>query len=343
MSLSTDAILEFRKSLFHDLRDELGTLKSCQTTMLLFASAGAGLFIGLVRSDFTDIGHFYLFLLPLVFLLPLWLIFYEKARTIARIVGFLRVQEKLYVSESSLALIGWESAMQDYWKKKHIWDDRKFDILFPKEDYKRKTLTSIYWVTVYLTFFFITSTCLILSGTLLSIPDLGKIFIAALFILFLSYAVLNQKIIRFSLWKFGMRLDKKPVIEHSDLSKILFESMIYSAVFWFLLIMGLRYLGYITSFSIKVECYIFGIFLGAFLFILTVALWMFRNLVKERYSYNMFEQRWQIILNIWIDKNSDKIEFIDWEKWDGKLPIQSAVPGSTSPAGTARPNCATPD
>lgn len=169
-------ITHFRKDLFHDLRAELGHLKTCQTTLLVFTSAGAGIFFSMLRQD-SYIPPEYLLLLPLVFLLPLWIIFYDKARTIARIVGFLRVQEKLYMYRSDLGVVGWESAMKKYWERRTIWDNRVFDPIFGKKETHRYTsstplasssitsaTTSIYWFTVFSTFFTLNIVCLLMGA-----------------------------------------------------------------------------------------------------------------------------------------------------------------------------------
>ncbi len=163
-------ILAFRKDLLRDLRTELGHLKTCQTTLLVFSGAGSGIFFSLLRAD-SWIPREYLILLPLLFLLPLWIIFYDKARTIARIVGFLRVQEKLFMYRSKEAVVGWESAMKMYWEKRDIWDDRKLDYFFvgqKEKDTKEyqasshitSATSSIYWFTVFLTYFLLCLVCI---------------------------------------------------------------------------------------------------------------------------------------------------------------------------------------
>lgn len=322
MVFPNNDLLEFRKSLFHDLRDELGSLKTCQTSLLIFGSAGAGLFFGIIRGDFKLFNPAYLFLFPLIFLLPLWVIFYEKARTIARIVGFLRVQEKLYVLNSKYGFIGWESAMKKYWTRKNTWDNRKFDILFATINQNKKSLKSVYWATVYITFFSLNLVCLILSGVLISIPETGKIPIALLMLIFLILVVTNEKILNFSFWKSIRTLRGRPISEHTDLGKFLTESAIMSILFLIVYIGMLYLLGLINGATIP-DILIYGIFLCLFLFTLTLVLWMFRNLVKARYSYDMFEMRWQIILNILIDEDGKTVENIDWEKWD---PSQEKIP-----------------
>jgi hypothetical protein len=322
---------QFRKEMFHDLRTELGHLKTCQTSILILSATGAGLFLSLLRKD-SYISPEYLVLLPLIFLIPLWIIFFEKARTIARIVGFIRVQEKLYMYKSNLAAIGWESAMKLYRSKQNIWDDRKHDIHFKKSEPNKSPTTSTYWFMVYCTFFSLISTCIIISITFLPIHALQKFFLILIIgiTFLLSFPVLKLN-------KIGKDKDpdkSNPDHEkHTDLSIFMMKRTLILAGCYLLLnicffsisiyIGNFLYVNY-SPIEDLIPYLVFLIFFTAFLIGASVASWLFINLVKSRYSYPMFEHRWEIILEIEIDERHNYVIKNKWE--NGSLISQQEGP-----------------
>jgi len=318
-TLDPAEIVDFRKGQFHDLRAELGHLKTCQTSLLIFSSAGAGIFIGLLRNESGYIHPAYLLLFPLIFLLPLWIIFYEKARSIARIVGFLRVQEKLYMFKSTLAVIGWESAMKKYWSKKDTWDNRILDDHFTIESSKKTATTSIYWFSVYCTFLILIVTCLVLSGIYLPIENFTKIGIIIAVILTLIESFYLLKLQNIGKQKQGIDTQQKKQVKHTNL-KIFSKKAIYLSIF-FMTVNGIFWI--LTFFvrendnSILISQFfplvIYLMFFTSFVLCVSITSWMFLNLVKGRYSYDLFEKRWQIILGIKIDEDNGVIEAKDWD------------------------------
>ena len=75
------------------LREELHNLKDCQVTFLtrsvIATAALLGLAVSLTSdSSFPPLGAFYL--IPLIVVVPSWWIFFDKATTITRIVGYYR-------------------------------------------------------------------------------------------------------------------------------------------------------------------------------------------------------------------------------------------------------------
>lgn len=348
-SLYDPEIGQFRKEIFHDLRAELGHLKTCQTSILILSATGAGLFLSLLRKD-SYIPPEYLVLLPLIFLIPLWIIFFEKARTVARIVGFIRVQEKLYMYKSNLAAIGWESAMKLYRSKQNIWDDRKHDVYFKKSEPTKSPTTSTYWFMVYCTFFSLITTCLILSIIFLQVHAVQKITL--ILIIGLTF-VLSFPILKLN--KIGKKKDPdrdNPVSgqkgisaeilsgiftrikllmyphlrnnsnQHTDLSIFVKRTMVLVVSYLILnicliplslYISGVIYLNY-SPLEDFIPYAVFLIFFTAFLIGASVASWLFINLVKSRYSYPMFEHRWEIILEIEIDDEHKRVLENNWEK-----------------------------
>jgi hypothetical protein len=304
----------FRKEIFHDLRTELGHLKTCQTSILILSATGAGLFFSLLRTD-SYIPPEYLVLLPLIFLIPLWIIFFEKARTIARIVGFIRVQEKLYMYKSNLAAIGWESAMKLYRSKQNIWDHRELDEYFKRSEPSQSPTTSIYWFMVYCTFFSLITICLIISMIFLPIHFLQKInLVVAIVITFIiSFPLLK-------LHKIGKKKNSNIESRHTDLKRyfkrteFLVISYIILAICFFMFSFLLLKNDYPNNIIIQnvIPYSVFSIFFTVFLIGGSVASWLFLNLVKSRYSYPMFEQRWQIILDIEIDEERKEVYKRNW-------------------------------
>jgi hypothetical protein len=149
---------------------ELVQLKTCQNQIIVIALAGAGVMLGLVNSQanpdnpLCNYLPFY-FLSPLLILLPLWVIFYDKARTISRIIGFVINQEKLLLQNSTLGVTGWETAMEEYRQMKDYFDDQyKEDRIIYQFLRPAKSLSeSIYWFIVYCVFLLLSLACLVMS------------------------------------------------------------------------------------------------------------------------------------------------------------------------------------
>jgi hypothetical protein len=99
------------------LRGELQELKRCQLQYFLATVAGSGLLFGLaeVFPDKTD-ARSVSFLAPLVILLPCWLTFFDKATTITRIVGYMRIIE-LELCRETPAYLGYENALMLFREK----------------------------------------------------------------------------------------------------------------------------------------------------------------------------------------------------------------------------------
>jgi hypothetical protein len=105
--------MEFCERELGALREELHGLKSCQVSFLTLAITATGVLLGLEAG--SEAKQAMAYLVPLVILLPFWLIFFDKATTITRIVGYYRVIEKGMLHEDALKkLIGWENALAKY-------------------------------------------------------------------------------------------------------------------------------------------------------------------------------------------------------------------------------------
>ncbi|HUT31471.1 MAG TPA: hypothetical protein VMX13_16875 [Sedimentisphaerales bacterium] len=90
------------------LRQELHNLKTCQVAFLSTGFTATALLLGLIpkliECGLSTLG----FLTPLVVVLPAFCFFFDKARTITRIVGYYRILESIV---NTSALPGWENAL----------------------------------------------------------------------------------------------------------------------------------------------------------------------------------------------------------------------------------------
>jgi hypothetical protein len=309
LNFSPVNLLKFRQDLFRDLRVELGQLKTCQNQTLTIGITGAGFLLALTRIDPETHYSQFILLLPLAILLPLWLMFFDKARTITRMVAFLRVQEALALSNKVRCVLGWETAMKEYWYAKDNYLDKdenknevedhvnsvNYGTSNKKSDGASKTLkrrariyNSTYWGAAYTVFFVLSLLCIIHSY-LLNIGYNPNIQI---------FAYVSIPILAF-------------ICEMAIFAKILFYDSIKSETSLFELnVLGIVGIGFVIQlliyflpiepefvFNISDFYYylVFVIALYSFILISTMVFWIFKNLVRGRYSTAAFEKRWEII------------------------------------------------
>lgn len=152
------------------LREELHHLKNCQVTFLTSSVAATGVLLGIATtlSSKEPIGFFFLF--PLVVLIPSWWIFFDKATTITRIVGYCRILEGLilgyYYADN---FIGWENALREFRKRQatvkcnrangppKAWRSVLAEILLLRTGFR-------YWIFSYWTFLTLSGLCVVVSA-----------------------------------------------------------------------------------------------------------------------------------------------------------------------------------
>lgn len=154
------------------LREELHNLKKCQVTFLTTSVTATGAILGFAVTLISTPLLGVIFLFPLIILLPSWWIFFDKATTITRIVGYYRNLEKLifqnYIADN---FIGWENALCKF-RKRQVCGELKL----PEEQKVNLSLrrlvkivslqtTHRYLVISYYTFFALSVLCVILSIT----------------------------------------------------------------------------------------------------------------------------------------------------------------------------------
>lgn len=156
------------------LREELHNLKNCQITFLTSSITATGLILGiatsLIQTPFLGI----VFLFPLIVLLPSWWVFFDKATTITRIVGYYRILEKLILERyDAKNFMGWENALGEFRNRqqsgklnlrgehlRHRWPHGLHNMLLLRTAHP-------YWIISYYTFFALSSVCVITSTVLL--------------------------------------------------------------------------------------------------------------------------------------------------------------------------------
>lgn len=152
---------------YNSLREELHHLKSCQVTFLTFAVTSTGILFGLVlkSAPYPTFGIYYLF--PLIVIIPFWWIFFDKATTITRIVGYYRILELLILGKKTSANYrGWENSLEDFRNKQNRNELPKI----PKSSLKIVLQRSIhliifrtthrYWLLSFSVFFGISLICI---------------------------------------------------------------------------------------------------------------------------------------------------------------------------------------
>jgi hypothetical protein len=124
----------------------------------------------------TNVSSGLIWLLPLVVLLPAWWIFFDKATTITRVVGYFRILEKLILwkvetnnRNTRVNFVGWESSLAIF---------RREESAIYKEIYKKPENATEntkksrpfffkrinhYWVMIYCIFLFLSLICLVIA------------------------------------------------------------------------------------------------------------------------------------------------------------------------------------
>jgi hypothetical protein len=106
----------------HGLREELRDLKGYQFRLVSIAALITGFLLSLTRIR-LDTGLSVppgqsLYLLPLIVVLPSWCIFFDKTKTITRIVGYCRLLEAILNNEREARYFaGWERSLGRFRKE----------------------------------------------------------------------------------------------------------------------------------------------------------------------------------------------------------------------------------
>lgn len=163
----------------HTLREELRDLKSYQFRLVSIAALITGFLLSLTRvrldANLSIIPSQSLYLLPLIIIVPSWCIFFDKTKTITRIVGYCRILEAILNgdAEASCRPVGWERSLGKFRKTSGAFIKR-----LKKEDMSRHPLghrlrfgvwhfiqtislveSQRYWTLAYATFLTLSAVC----------------------------------------------------------------------------------------------------------------------------------------------------------------------------------------
>lgn len=155
------------------LRAELHFLKSCQLKYFLLSVSASGVVNGFANNFDKNVPNI-IYLVPLLVIIPCWWIFFDKATTITRIVGYYRIIEGIIQTNSSSPYyyLGWENSLNLFRKKQHDVKIRERIVHFSKGIMIGLTrgllfrTTQRYWVINWLTFL-----CLGLTSFYLGFPE----------------------------------------------------------------------------------------------------------------------------------------------------------------------------
>jgi hypothetical protein len=186
------------------LREELYSLKNCQITFLTTSITATGLISGLAASIAPEPYQGFAFFFPLIVLLPSWWIFFDKATTITRVVGYYRILESLILDRCVAEnFIGWENSlglfrqMQKEGKLRQPKDKVKVGFLDWMNEMIFYKTTHRYWITAYYTFFALSGVCVLIGFFLTSNIWIG-LFLSILFII---SAIWNARMVWFLIHK----------------------------------------------------------------------------------------------------------------------------------------------
>jgi hypothetical protein len=154
------------------LRIDLQELKKCQVQYFTLAISGTGATLGLaaiLQTSFKGVA----LLAPLAIIIPCALVFFDKATTITRLVGYIRIlEEQLRESKNCYQDLGYENALAEYriheydaWKKVRLTITGKIPNLWVLLSLRTRHR---YWMINWYTFEILAFICCLGSYTLLT-------------------------------------------------------------------------------------------------------------------------------------------------------------------------------
>jgi hypothetical protein len=187
------------------MRKELQDLKRCQLQYFILTLAGTGVIFGLGDSfPRSDLIESVIYLSPIIIIIPCWFIFFDKATTITRLVGYMRYLENVLGSEEYV-YIGYENALSKFRKEEKnnspedsikLRDWKKWgkfiSVLYP-------TVRHRYWIINWYTFFTLSVICCIipfLAGVDIDpSSDKRSFFVLAAIVIVLFSSLLTFRIV----------------------------------------------------------------------------------------------------------------------------------------------------
>lgn len=194
------------------LRDELKALKECQTRYIGLAITSVGVIFAYLAESLGDVTKYFTtqtdpiinpaYLTPLVIILPISCIFFNKATTVTRIIGYYQILEDFNLERNDGKFIGWENSLRklrEYGREREkiikqdfgrivLWEKlsriKKIEYFFRIFGFNMEPLHGVeaignniyqnnpprdlnkpqtYWELVYATFFAMSTLCFILA------------------------------------------------------------------------------------------------------------------------------------------------------------------------------------
>jgi hypothetical protein len=191
-------ILEIYKREHELMKDDLFHLKDCQIKFIAFAVTATGFLLSILANGKSSEAFY---LIPLIILLPGWCVFFDKAVTLARMLGYYTILEGLIVGRyESKNFKGWERALGEYrensekklmaskssWKTISIREKIGF---FFEVVLLRRNIKPNYWHLIYSIFFWLSWLCIGLSISSIS-TFLGQNIMSKLSILIIGFLTL---------------------------------------------------------------------------------------------------------------------------------------------------------
>ncbi len=147
------------------LREEIRELKRCQINYFAISVTGTGAILGFASAK---LGTFSLLaslalLAPLAIILPCWMIFFDKAHTITRVVGYIKILERNIGGSRKDSFIGFENALAIYRKNESfLWKEiEKKETEGKKiEDEQEMRYRYRFWKLNWWTFFVLSFLCI---------------------------------------------------------------------------------------------------------------------------------------------------------------------------------------
>jgi hypothetical protein len=163
-------IMDIEKILMNEmdiLRKELRHLKDCQIKYFLLSITSTITVIALA-TKFDKVSP-YIFLTPLIVVLPCWWTFFDKASSITRIVGYYRILEQMLLHDGIHRYIGWERSLHKF---RDYQDNNRFDSIKMIHANKTKQVLELlslktthkYWMLNWYTFFSLVALSVTLSA-----------------------------------------------------------------------------------------------------------------------------------------------------------------------------------
>jgi hypothetical protein len=138
------------------LRSELQELKKCQLQYFLLSIGATGAVFGFSEGSHFEALNSLIHLTPLLIILPCWLTFFDKANTITRLTGYIRVFIEDQLILNCPTYLGYENALDRFRtaEKKHKFPKMHFElstIIYPTRHQ--------YWKINWLTFLCLSFAC----------------------------------------------------------------------------------------------------------------------------------------------------------------------------------------